>query len=57
MNRLMGNMFYQIRTDKGLSQEEVARTFGVTQQAISDSLQRVLAKLKNFLEEKYAKKV
>ena len=37
---------------EGKTQEEVARTFGVTQQAISDSLQRVLAKLKNFLEEK-----
>lgn len=34
MNRLMGNMFYQIRTDKGLSQEEVARNI-ISQRAIS----------------------
>lgn len=34
MNRLMGNLFYQIRIDKGLSQEDVARNI-VSQKTIS----------------------
>lgn len=34
INRLMGNMFYQIRVDKGLTQEEVARNI-ISQKAVS----------------------